>query len=142
MDVLEILKVVISFVCVTTLTILAERYISDKAAVVFLVASAILLIFLYRDDLNKAVNWSREHRPLAIFVCVLVFAAVGLCAGLWLTRPIASENSTVTEPSQPTKSVPSPTPQELPKKSPPVGVADAKATHGIHCAQKCNGSSG
>src|ERR1700731_4648369 len=82
----EFLKIVLAFASVTTLTILAERYISDRAAVLVLLVSTIGLGYLYPEDVKKAASWGREHRLLTILICVAVFASIGLGIGMWITK--------------------------------------------------------
>ena len=93
MGIAEIIKIAASFLFVTTLTILVERYISDKAAIGVFLLSLLVLGWLGRGDLSKMVMWSHEHRQLAIVVLVVVFAAIGLGVGIWVTKGVPTSKT-------------------------------------------------
>jgi len=93
MGMAEITKIAASFIFVTALTILVERYISDNAALVVLLVSTGVLGYLYLEDVRKAIDWGREHRQMAIVVYVALFAIVGLLVGMWMTAPSTKEKA-------------------------------------------------
>jgi|HubBroStandDraft_2_1064218.scaffolds.fasta_scaffold05205_7 hypothetical protein len=106
----DIVKLVAGFLFVTALTILAERWISDRAAIVVLLVSLGVLAWFQRNHVQEILIWSRGHRTLAVTICVLLFTMIGLSAGLWITR-------------SPTQSTKSPSPSTPPPSSPSLPPA-------------------
>ena len=86
----DILTYILELAAVTTATILAERYINDKAAVIVLLSSLTLLAIIHR---NKLRHWFAEHLLVAVSICVIVVAGIGLGIGLLLTIPARSQEA-------------------------------------------------
>src|SRR5205809_508463 len=76
-------ELILQFLGVTALTILAERYLSDKAAIGVLVICLVGLGWKHRNWLNESRH---EHRVVVVSLSVLIFAFCGLAVGLWVTK--------------------------------------------------------
>src|SRR5260370_35429999 len=83
----EIIKIVASFLAVTTLTILTDRYLGDKDSVGVLAVSVGVLCWLERDWIGEQLRGAQQHRMAVILGCTVVFAGIGLLVGIVLTEP-------------------------------------------------------
>lgn len=113
---MEIGRIILEFGAITALTILAERYISDRAALTVLALCVVGLCVIHRQWL---LAFGREHRVVTVALVVAVFAAFGLWLGLVLTRPTperrasASATPVTHTPTTDAKSVSNLDPQQL-----------------------------
>jgi hypothetical protein len=111
----ELIKVAAEFLAVTMLTLLADRYLSNKAAICTLLVCAAILCWLNWGWLKEQAHGAQEHRAAIIIVCILVFAAVGALIGVMLTRPKAEQSQQ------------SPTNSEI-EKAPPISTTSSFST--------------
>jgi len=88
---MDILKVTVEFLAVTMLTILADRYLSNKTAIGVLIACVAFLCFIHRTWLIAQTRTAQENRIAVIAVCTILFAGMGALVGVILTHP--SRNS-------------------------------------------------
>lgn len=105
----EVVKIVAGFAIVTTVTILADRLLSDKAAIVVLVISLVVFGLFSQQEINKLLEWSRDNRQIAITGCVIVFALLGLAVGLLITRKVSESGPANAEKRDKTNPAPPPT---------------------------------
>src|SRR5947208_15370645 len=84
---MDILKVTVEFLAVTMLTILADRYLSNKTAIGVLIACVAFLCFIHRTWLIAQTRTSQESRIGVIAVCTILFAVMGAFLGVILTHP-------------------------------------------------------
>jgi hypothetical protein len=81
---------------VAVATILADRWLSTKWAVVVLCVGLLLLSYLRRKELQPiyeyCLNWSVGNRAVAIFGFCLVGALFGLAIGYWATSGKIRQN--------------------------------------------------
>jgi hypothetical protein len=108
----EVVKVAVEFLAVTTLTILAERYLSTRAAFSVLAVSIVILCWFNWNWLKEQAHGAQEHRLAFIIACVVVFAGIGGLVGAVLTRPNDGK-------AQKTQDNPPPT--AMPEKPPTLG---------------------
>ena len=84
---MDILKVTVEFLAVTMLTILADRYLSNKTAIGVLIACVAFLCFIHRTWLIAQTRTAQENRIAVIAVCTILFAGMGALVGVILTHP-------------------------------------------------------
>src|SRR5437870_2332934 len=73
---MDILKVTVEFLAVTMLTILADRYLSNKTAIGVLIACVAFLCFIHRTWLIAQTRTAQENRIAVIAVCTILFAGI------------------------------------------------------------------
>ena len=84
----KLAKIVAGFVIVTILTILAERWLSDRAAIAVLVVSLLGFGFLSQQEISQFLVWARANKPATIVGCMAVFAVIGLVIGIRATKDV------------------------------------------------------
>jgi hypothetical protein len=82
----EILGVVASFLALTMITILVDRYLGDKTAMAVLVACLAVLCWVNWTWLTTQLRQAQEHRITFIVVCTLAFAVIGTLTGVIVTQ--------------------------------------------------------
>jgi hypothetical protein len=96
----EVIKIAAGFAIVTILTILADRWLSDKVAVAVLIVSLVIFGLLSRQEIRALLDWAPANKLATIIGCILVFAIVGLLIGLVISRN-ASSKTGPTDPAKP-----------------------------------------
>ena len=96
----EIVKVAAEFLAVTMLTILADRYFSNKVAIGVLVVCVAILCAFNWNWMKEQAHSAQQHRLVAISICIVVFAGIGALIGVILTHPQAQSQKTQ-EPEKP-----------------------------------------
>jgi hypothetical protein len=94
MDMAEIIKIVAGFAIVTILTILTDRWLSNKAAIVVLVGSLVVFAIFSQREISQFLGWARTNKLATIVGCVVLFAAVGFAVGMWVTKEAPSVTPT------------------------------------------------
>jgi ABC-type proline/glycine betaine transport system permease subunit len=95
----EVVKVGAGFLFVNTLTILADRYFSNRVAICVLVASSLVFLSFSKREIGEWIAWGQSHRTLAIGLSVLISSVIGLGIGLWLTKPKIQVAKTTEQPA-------------------------------------------
>jgi hypothetical protein len=81
----EVIKIVAGFAIVTILTILTDRWLSDKAAVFVLIVSLLIFAVLSQQEISQFRGWARGNRQIVIVGCIVVFAVLGFVVGKLIT---------------------------------------------------------
>jgi hypothetical protein len=97
----EVVKIAVQFLAVTTLTILAERYLSSRLAVGVLAVCILILCWLNWNRLKEQIHGAQGHRTAFIVVCVVVFAGIGALVGVMLTQSKAGLDQKTQEAEKP-----------------------------------------
>jgi uncharacterized protein YacL len=89
----EAVTYLLEFAAVTTATILVDRYVSSKVALIVLVLSLILLGVVHRDRLIAFRQFAIGHRAIAVAICTVSGLLLGLVVGFLVSQPASLDYS-------------------------------------------------
>jgi hypothetical protein len=94
---MELVKAIVEFILVTVLTILADRYVSTRAAIAVACVCLALMTWLHWEKIRPVyeavLGWSKQNRITAVMLCGFLgcIAATGL--GYWATAPTKAQHA-------------------------------------------------
>src|ERR1051326_6070065 len=77
---------VAEFLVITSLTVLADRFLSTKAALVVLGIGIVLVLVIHREKFKEFQEWALANKTAAVLSCTVAGSIIGFGCGLLITQ--------------------------------------------------------